>query len=58
MKSLIYPILLLCAMFLIAILFYLEVIDDYKLKVGLFVCSLLWFAGLAVMDFAKKKSSP
>jgi hypothetical protein len=58
MKSLIYPIILLSAMLVVAILFYFDLMDDYQLKVGLFVCSLLWFAGLAVMDFVKKKSAP
>ncbi|MFD2202615.1 hypothetical protein [Shivajiella indica] len=53
MKSLLFSGLVLILMFLIAIGFYLDWIDQYQLKASLFGATLLWFVGKFFLERKK-----
>jgi hypothetical protein len=50
-----FPVLILSVMLLISILFYADMLGQAALNNGLFACTLLWFGGLLVADFWKRK---
>ena len=50
-----FPISVLSAMLLISIGFYADMLGQTALKNGLLACTVIWFVGLAAVNYWKKK---
>lgn len=55
MKKLWYPILVLAVMLILSLLYFTGTVNDLQLKTGLVICTILWFAGLALLDWVGKR---
>lgn len=56
MKKMLFPLLVLVAMFCIPVLFYLVLLDDAQLKSALVICTVVWFVGLFLSEKVIKKN--
>lgn len=56
MKRMLFPLLVLVAMFCIPVLFYLDLLDDAQLKSALVICTVVWFVGLFLSEKVIKKN--
>lgn len=56
MKKMLFPLLVLVAMFCIPVLFYLDLLDDAQLKSALVICTVVWFVGLFLSEKVIKKN--
>ncbi len=54
MRSTHFALFVLVVMFSLAILFYQDLLDQSQLNIGLLICTVGWFGGLAILDFLKK----
>ena len=53
-----FPMLILSAMLVITVLFYADMLGQKALNNGLFACTVVWFGGLAGVDYWKKNVRP
>lgn len=56
MSKLWFAISILSVMLLISISFYADMLGQAALNNGLFACTVVWFGGLAAVDYWKKKA--
>lgn len=54
MKSIHFALFVLVVMFSLAILFYQDLLNQSRLNLGLLICTVGWFGGLATLNFLKK----
>lgn len=54
MKSIPFALLVLVVMFSLAILFYQDLLNQSRLNLGLLICTVGWFGGLATLNFLNK----
>lgn len=50
MKKILFPLLVLLAMFCIPVLFYLDLLDNAQLNSALVICTVVWFVGLFLSE--------
>jgi hypothetical protein len=54
MKSTYFALFILVAMFSLAALYYMDLLNQSRLNLGLLICTVGWFGGLATLNFLKK----
>jgi hypothetical protein len=56
MKKMLFPILVLVALFGISLMYYQNLLNDIQLKSGLMICTVIWFVGLFLKEKLIKKN--
>ncbi|SMD41583.1 hypothetical protein SAMN00777080_0108 [Aquiflexum balticum DSM 16537] len=54
MKSTYFALFILVVMFSLAILYYMEILNQSRLNLSLLICTVGWFGGLVILDFLNK----
>ncbi|WP_373497301.1 hypothetical protein [Aquiflexum sp.] len=54
MRTTHFALFVLVVMFSLAVLYYMDLLNQSRLNLGLLICTVGWFAGLAILDFLKK----